>query len=59
MGPVRGAVLDPFSVYLKGEGLLRRQLGALSRDHLLAIVRAYDLDDGDAVDALTAAELIR
>ena len=58
IGPVRGAVLDPFSVFLKGEGLLRRQLAALSRDHLLAIVRAYDLDDGDAVDALTAAELI-
>jgi len=58
IGPVRGAVLDPFSVYLKGEGQLRRQLAALSRDHLLAIVRAYDLDEGDAVDALTTTELI-
>lgn len=58
IGPVRGAVLDPFSVYLKGEDLLRRQLAALSRDHLLAIVRAYDLDGGLTADALTAPELI-
>jgi len=58
LGPVRGAVLDPYSVYLKGGDLLRRQLAALSRDHLLAIVRAYHLDDGDAARALTAAELI-
>jgi hypothetical protein len=58
IGPVRGAVLDPFSVYLKGEDLLRRQLAALSRDHLLAIVRAYDLDDGVTPDAATAPELI-
>ena len=58
IGPVRGAVLDPFSVYLKGEDLLRRQLAALSRDHLLAIVHAYELDDGLTADALTAPELI-
>jgi len=58
IGPVRGAVLDPFSVYRKGEDLLRRQLAALSRDHLLAIVRAYDLHDGDVAGGLTAAELI-
>jgi len=55
---VRGAVLDPYSVYLKGGDLLRRQLAALSRDHLLAIVRAYHLDDGVAARALTVAELI-
>ena len=58
IGPVRGAVLDPFSVYLKGEDLLRRQLAALSRDHLLAIVRAYDLADGVTAEALTVPELI-
>jgi hypothetical protein len=58
IGPVRGAVLDPFSVYVKGEALLRRQLAALSRDHLLAIVHAYELDDGVTVDTLTAPELI-
>jgi len=58
IGPVRGAVLDPFSVYLKGADLLRRQLAALSRDHLRAIARAYDLDDGVTADVLTAPELV-
>ena len=58
IGPVHGAVLDPFSVYRKGADLLRRQLGALSRDHLRAIIRAYHLEDADAADALTTAELI-
>jgi hypothetical protein len=57
IGPVHGAVLDPFSVYRKGAALLRRQLGALGRRHLLGIVRAYDLG-GDEVEALTEPELI-
>lgn len=39
------AVLDPFSVYEKGEGLLRKELGALSAWHLVNIVRAYELSD--------------
>jgi hypothetical protein len=43
---VRGdAVLDPFSVYEKGEELLRRQLGALSERHLVNIIVAYDLSN--------------
>jgi hypothetical protein len=52
-------VLNPFSVYAKGEDLLRRQLGALSRRHLLAIVTGYDLADRSAVDldALSTAGL--
>jgi hypothetical protein len=37
------AVMNPFSVYQKGEQLLRRQLAALSSWHLLNIIRAYDL----------------
>ena len=37
------AVLDPFSVYEKGEGLLRQELTALSPWHLVNIIRAYDL----------------
>jgi hypothetical protein len=37
------AVLDPLSVYQKGEGLLRQQLGALSSWHLVNIIRAYGL----------------
>jgi hypothetical protein len=53
-------VLDPFSVYAKGEDLLRRQLGALSRRHLRAIILGYDLIDptGVDLDRLTSAELI-
>ena len=53
-------VLDPFSVYAKGEDLLRRQLGALSRRHLVAIVIAYELADQSRVDldGLTVAQLI-
>jgi hypothetical protein len=42
------AVLNPFSVYEKGEPLLRRQLGALSAWHLVNIVLAYELSDQDA-----------
>jgi hypothetical protein len=53
-------VLDPFSIYAKGEDLLRRQLGALSPRHLRAIISGYDLIDPTGVDLnrLTAAELI-
>src|SRR5687767_4965601 len=43
-------VLDPFSVYAKGEDLLRRQLAALSRRHLIAIIAAYELADESRVD---------
>jgi len=54
------AVLDPFSVYVKGEELLRRELGALSAWHLRNIVQAYDLfaADGAELQRLTQAELI-
>jgi hypothetical protein len=38
-------ILNPFSVYRKGETLLRSQLTALSAWHLVNIVRAYDLSD--------------
>jgi len=41
--PPPDAVLDPLSVYQKGEGLLRQQLGALSSWHLVNIIRAYGL----------------
>lgn len=37
------AILDPFAAYAEGEQLLRKQLGALSRDHLVNIVKAYDV----------------
>ena len=45
------AVLDPVSIYRKGEWLLRRQLTALSSRHLINIVRAYALSD-EPVSAL-------
>ena len=55
------SILNPFSVYRKGEPLLRRQLGAFSRWHLVNIIRAHGLDDdgeSGAFDLLDDAELI-
>ena len=51
--PEARAVLDPFSVYVKGEDLLRQELSALNAWHLKNIIRAYGLTD------LTEAELER
>jgi hypothetical protein len=45
------AVLDPFSVYEKGEVLLRKELGALSPWHLVNIIRAFRLSP-EPVDVL-------
>jgi hypothetical protein len=46
--PVRPhSVLDPFTTYVQGEGVLRQQLWALSRDHLLTLIDAYHLDVGN------------
>ena len=42
------SVLDPFSVYRKGEALLRRQLSALAGWHLVNIIRRYKLAQEDA-----------
>ena len=36
-------VLDPFSTFAQGEGVLRQQLSALSRDHLRAVIDGYAL----------------
>ncbi len=54
------AVLDPFSVYEKGERLLRQELGALAAWHLVNIIVAYRLSDQSAavINALPAADLI-
>lgn len=41
------AVLDPYSIYKKGERLLRRQLSALAGWHLVNIIRKYDLSTED------------
>jgi hypothetical protein len=53
-------ILDPFSVYEKGENLLRRQLSALSAWHLVHIIVEYELADEDraSLDRLSAASLI-
>ena len=58
--PKMEPVLDPFSVYSKGEDLLRRQLAALSPRHLRTIVVAYSLAEPATVDldALSATELL-
>jgi hypothetical protein len=54
------AVLDPFSVYRKGEPLLRRQLSALAGWHLVNIIRRYELSDEDParLAAREPAELV-
>jgi hypothetical protein len=59
--PAPHAILDPFSALAEGEELLHSQLTALSRDHLLNIVKAYRLpitvalSDADLVDAIVSA----
>jgi hypothetical protein len=54
LAPLNGdAVLNPFSVYRKGELLLRRQLTALSGWHLVNIITTHELSDRDP--ALLAA----
>jgi hypothetical protein len=45
--PAPESILNPFSVYRKGEALLRNQLGALSPWHLVNIIRAHGLSDLD------------
>lgn len=54
------SVLDPFSVYRKGEALLRRQLSALAGWHLVNIIRKYELSDEDPaqLNARPPAELV-
>lgn len=57
--PAADTVLNPFSVYQKGEALLRRQLAALSAWHLVNIVRAYRIDtQGANPDDLAPSALI-
>ena len=59
--PAPHAILDPFSALAEGEELLHSQLTALSRDHLVNIVKAYRLpidvalSDADLADAIVSA----
>jgi hypothetical protein len=55
------AVLDPFSVYEKGEPLLRRQLAAMSAWHLVNIIQAHRLaagEDEDSLNRMSSSTLI-
>lgn len=54
------SVLNPFSVYEKGEPLLRKQLAALAAWHLVNIAREYELTDEpvERLNQLSAASLI-
>ena len=55
----RESILNPFSVYQKGETHLRRQLGALSAWHLANIAEAHELvEDPTVADRLSQTELI-
>jgi hypothetical protein len=58
--PAAESILNPFSVYRKGEALLRRQLGAFSVWHLVNIIRDHELSDLPAVtlNAMRAPDLI-
>jgi hypothetical protein len=58
--PVPDSILNPFSVYRKGEALLRRQLNAFSVWHLVNIVRAHELSDLPAttLNAMPSADLV-
>ena len=57
--PATDAVLNPFSVYRKGETLLRRQLSALSAWHLVNIVKVYQVAiGGQDPNAMSAPALI-
>lgn len=49
------AVLDPYSVYAKGEDLLRQELRALAPWHLVNIIEAYDLSTRTPAELRTAS----
>ena len=53
-------MLNPFSVYRKGETLLRDQLHALSSWHLVNIILAHRLSEipVEQLQLMSAAELI-
>ena len=59
-GPGPSSVLNPFSLYRKGESLLRDQLQALAPWHLVNIIVAHELSRIPAEDLrdMSALELI-
>lgn len=54
------AILNPFSVWRKGETLLRRELSALAGWHLVNIILAHDLSDESpaTLSAMTPPALV-
>jgi hypothetical protein len=58
--PPPESILNPFSVYRKGEAMLRSQLAALSSWHLVNIAQAHRLTDADGptLSRLSATALI-
>ncbi len=58
--PRSESVLNPFSVYRKGEAVLRSQLAALADWHLVNIIKAYDLSDlsAEALERMPGTQLI-
>jgi hypothetical protein len=58
--PNADSILNPFSVYRRGEVMLRKQLGALSGWHLVNIIRSHRLSDADpsVLEAAPPATLI-
>jgi hypothetical protein len=58
--PMTESVLDPFSVYRKGEALLRRQLSAMAGWHLVNIIQHYQLsrERSDVLGAMEPAHLV-
>jgi hypothetical protein len=60
-GPLKPhPILDPFEVYAQGEEILRRELHALSRDHVESIASAYRIGASNraGINATSKADLI-
>lgn len=59
-GAAHDSVLNPFSVYQKGETLLRGQLAAMSPWHLVHIILDYDLSGSnvETLNQMPQADLI-
>jgi hypothetical protein len=55
--PMR-AILDPFTTYAQGEGVLRSELSALSADHLRNIAAAFNLESPETASVMRGGELI-
>ena len=50
-------ILDPFSVYAQGEGVLRAQLSALNADQVRNIAAAFNIESPETASTLGASEL--